>query len=165
MTQELHQNVGGAKDFLAGGSEPRPFFDILRVWITGLQSCASLNQHIEAGFFQTGDHRRCESDAAFSWISFSGYTDDHAPSFLARVTGALNSHRLLLRRLIAFKRSGARILGRPDGSILFCMLVRDRGRSDSPSFDRRNAVVLPTRTAGTSLQCRRGNFISSILRS
>src|SRR4029077_6151708 len=74
-------------------------------------------------------------------------------------------HRLLLRRLLAFKRSGARILGRPDGSLLFCMRVRNRGRSDSPSFDRRNAVVLPTRTAGTSLQCRRVNFIPSILRS
>jgi hypothetical protein len=99
--------------------------------------------HLKASLHQIRNNRWHQRHAPFSRINFFGHTYDHVSSFLIGKYFGLNCSSLWSKLDSPLRRAFLRPFSAAAGSLVFpCMLNRNRGRSDWPSWNRKNAVML-----------------------
>src|SRR4029077_3330281 len=134
VTEKLNDNVSGAENFRAVGGEPRAFFHVFLVGIARRLACASLQEHIEARFFQVGEYGRNQRDTAFFRINFPGYAKDHAPSFQKAFDIDADNSRLDLDLIIGLPRFRTLISGCKLQLRLLINVLAESGAEQEPQF-------------------------------
>jgi hypothetical protein len=77
VTENLNDNVGGVEHRGSVGKNLCALIDVLRVRVTSLNSCITLNHNFEACFSQSWDDGGNQSYPPLAGIIFFGNANDH----------------------------------------------------------------------------------------